>query len=298
MLFRSPKSDMNPTFNKCYNSGNCENRHNSAIISKNCHVKLPTGKNTIQLCESGLITAKENKVCRPTTDLKEPELIDKEMQPDCLIDNPPKNEIDSHKKDSYNKSMNNNSNTLKSKQSIKPKSHPKEKKIPNAGTTSSKHSKKEINSKNISEIHANAKAKESKQKSDKRFDPTKELNNELKIFSDGILNIIKPEIEEIIKSNGQIDSKYKNTPKVVFDSSNSVLENKKIASKKYQKLDIIGKEAFSRVFKIMHIETKKIYAMKAINKIVCLEPGEVSNEIDIMKSLVSFLILQSRIILT
>ena len=52
----------------------------------------------------------------------------------------------------------------------------------------------------------------------------------------------------------------------------------------YKQLSFIGNGTFGQVHKIMHIGTKKIYAMKTIKKKICAKSNDIINEIEILKS--------------
>lgn len=83
-----------------------------------------------------------------------------------------------------------------------------------------------------------------------------------------------------------IDTSSNSVPIITLDPSNLVLENKGKIKDTYKIISLIGRGAFGDVHKIMHLTTKKIYAMKTINKTNYEESADCLNEIKILKSLV------------
>jgi len=99
-----------------------------------------------------------------------------------------------------------------------------------------------------------------------------------KTLNESVFNIVKINPKELLEVNKMSE--------VVFDLKNLRLERNKIQVEKYKKLSVIGKGAFGEVHKIMHVDTKKIYAMKVVNKFKCLDPSNILNEIEVLKTLV------------
>eukprot|EP00826_Nyctotherus_ovalis_P025733 TRINITY_DN1998_c0_g1_i11.p2 TRINITY_DN1998_c0_g1~~TRINITY_DN1998_c0_g1_i11.p2 ORF type:complete len:252 (-),score=71.08 TRINITY_DN1998_c0_g1_i11:1440-2099(-) len=85
-----------------------------------------------------------------------------------------------------------------------------------------------------------------------------------------------------------IERNSKNVPIITLDTSNLVLENKGKIKDTYKIMSTIGRGAFGEVHKIMHNQTKKYYAMKTINKANYEEDTDILNEIQILKSLVTY----------
>ncbi len=86
---------------------------------------------------------------------------------------------------------------------------------------------------------------------------------------------------------------YLSVNSIAFDPSFLVVENKGSLTDTYQVLDVIGHGTFGEVRKVQHKQTKKIYAVKAINKNCYMESENMLNEIEILKSLVCLAVQKS-----
>lgn len=97
------------------------------------------------------------------------------------------------------------------------------------------------------------------------------------------------ELKTQLVRNFKIDMDEKRVPIITFDPSNLILENKGKIMERYQIINMLGKGTFGEVHKIMHVNSKKLYAMKIINKLNYDEVDNIVNEIEILKSLVILL---------
>jgi len=88
----------------------------------------------------------------------------------------------------------------------------------------------------------------------------------------------------------RIDISEKKVPLITFDPSNLILETKGKITDRYKIIKMLGKGTFGEVHKIMHVRSKKMFAMKIINKGAYENTENITNEIAILKSLVSCLV--------
>ena len=80
-------------------------------------------------------------------------------------------------------------------------------------------------------------------------------------------------------------------PIISFDPSNLILEKEGMITDTYKIMETLGRGSFGEVRKIVHLSSKRVYAMKIINKSNYSGIEDIINEIEVLKSLVLVLII-------
>ena len=271
------------------NTTNCKLHHNIAINSKACHVKLALDcgkvrnrgigavtisesylakqnyyRNNSEYYEEGKVESNDKKLNVPTT-YRDVEKIRKTASRRRYEKTKNSREQPDGKRLFSTKNSLGRVKTLKISSDAKPK-NPQNK----------------IQNKKCGEEPNNEEIEISEVKSNKG-EPTDCMKN----FSKGLFDILKPDLEQLMKTDERCDPTYQNVPKVVFDSGNLNNDENVILEKRYKKLELISRGAFDYVIKAVHIETGKVYAIKVINKISCGNNSNMENDIETLKTLVN-----------
>eukprot|EP00826_Nyctotherus_ovalis_P057917 TRINITY_DN7935_c0_g1_i2.p1 TRINITY_DN7935_c0_g1~~TRINITY_DN7935_c0_g1_i2.p1 ORF type:complete len:297 (-),score=73.79 TRINITY_DN7935_c0_g1_i2:1444-2334(-) len=255
--------------------GSVEVLHNVALVSRRCKIKLSTDKGKVRLKEVYPNTTRESQAERVTNHMRNEDPYNRALKKASTMKSV---RVAKHK--AFSKNDNDiNYNNFKEEKKV----------LVNTKSMNIDEGEKieELKEEILIEASRGIRKQETKvdsQSNDNTLNAQPEFklatSNFMKTLSEGIFNIIKMDTKETLKSD--------KISEVVFDLKNLRLENRKIQAEKYKRMSVIGKGTFGQVYKIMHVGTKKIYAMKVVNKSKCLDPSNILNEIEILKTLVYF----------